>query len=165
VLQQSQRLRREPNSHECIHMPGACYTFGADCKARGAMRLLGVGRRRGVPRLLLPWPARFGSSGRPARESLPSYAFAARNENKLVGIAPGSTRCWSARSGKHFAWARWRICRSQTERHMRTNPVLPNPSLEWTRYGRRCKLGLRHMVHYLSPSLQRLPPRAPQLER
>lgn len=35
----------------------------------------------------------------------------------------------------------------------------PNPSLKLTRYARRRKLGLRHMVHHLDPGLQRLPPR------
>jgi hypothetical protein len=39
-------------------------------------------------------------------------------------------------------------------------PLRPNPSLKLTRYGRRCKPGLRHTVHLLSPGLQRLPPRA-----
>ena len=38
--------------------------------------------------------------------------------------------------------------------------VLPNPSLNRTRYGKRRKPGLRHMVHHLSPGLRRLPPRA-----
>ena len=38
--------------------------------------------------------------------------------------------------------------------------VLPNPSLKLTRYGRLCKPGLRYAVHFLSPGLQSLPPRA-----
>ena len=38
--------------------------------------------------------------------------------------------------------------------------VTPNPSLKLTRYGMRCKPGLRHMVHHRSPGLQRMPPRA-----
>ena len=37
---------------------------------------------------------------------------------------------------------------------------IANPSLKLTRYGRRCKPGLRHTVHHLSPGLQRLTPRA-----
>jgi hypothetical protein len=36
----------------------------------------------------------------------------------------------------------------------------PNPSLKLTRHGRHCKPGLRYFVHYLSPGLQYLPPRA-----
>lgn len=36
----------------------------------------------------------------------------------------------------------------------------PNPSLNRTRYGRQRKAGLRHTVHFLSPALRRLPPRA-----
>jgi hypothetical protein len=40
------------------------------------------------------------------------------------------------------------------------NPVLPNPSLKLTRYGKHCKAGLRHTVHRLSPALQCSPPRA-----
>jgi hypothetical protein len=36
----------------------------------------------------------------------------------------------------------------------------PNPSFNRTRYGKRRKPGLRHMVHYLSPGLRRLPPQA-----
>jgi hypothetical protein len=43
--------------------------------------------------------------------------------------------------------------------------MTPNPSLEPTRYGRRCKLGHSYGVHFLCPSLQRLPPRSSQLER
>jgi hypothetical protein len=35
--------------------------------------------------------------------------------------------------------------------------VLPNPSLNRTRYGRQRKAGLRHMVHHLSPALRCLP--------
>jgi hypothetical protein len=35
--------------------------------------------------------------------------------------------------------------------------VMPNPSLKLTRYGRLCKPGLRHSVHYLIPGLQSLP--------
>jgi hypothetical protein len=37
--------------------------------------------------------------------------------------------------------------------------VRPDPSLKLTRYGRRCKPGLRHMVHHREPGLQHLPPR------
>jgi hypothetical protein len=43
--------------------------------------------------------------------------------------------------------------------------VLPNPSLEPTRYGRHCKPGLSQSYYRLSPGLQCLPPRAAQLER
>ena len=39
-------------------------------------------------------------------------------------------------------------------------PVLPNPSLKLTRYGRLCKPGLWHMVHHHRPGLHSLPPRA-----
>jgi hypothetical protein len=38
--------------------------------------------------------------------------------------------------------------------------VPPNPSLNRTRYGKRRKPELRHMVHHLSSGLRRLPPRA-----
>ena len=38
--------------------------------------------------------------------------------------------------------------------------LMPNPSLNRTRYGKRRKPGLRHMVHHLSPGLRRLPPQA-----
>ena len=40
----------------------------------------------------------------------------------------------------------------------------PNTSVKLTRYGRRCKAGLRYPVHSLSPALQHLPPRAAYLE-
>ncbi|MFQ3639755.1 MAG: hypothetical protein SNJ62_07070, partial [Chloracidobacterium sp.] len=36
----------------------------------------------------------------------------------------------------------------------------PNPSLKLTRYGRRCKIGPRHIAHHRSPVLRTLPPRA-----
>jgi hypothetical protein len=45
------------------------------------------------------------------------------------------------------------------------SPVLPNPSLEATRYGMRCKPGPRRSAHFRDPGLQRIPPRSPQLER
>ena len=38
--------------------------------------------------------------------------------------------------------------------------LTPNPSFNLTRYGSLCKPGLWHMVHYHSPGLQSLPPRA-----
>jgi hypothetical protein len=41
-----------------------------------------------------------------------------------------------------------------------SHTVRPNPSLKLTRYGMRCKPGLRHTVHHRSPGLQRMPPRA-----
>jgi hypothetical protein len=41
----------------------------------------------------------------------------------------------------------------------------PNTSFEPTRYGRQRKPGLRYAVHFLSPGLRSLPPRAAQLER
>ena len=41
----------------------------------------------------------------------------------------------------------------------------PNPSVNLTRYGRRCKPGLSHSYYRLSPGLQHLPSRAAQLER
>ena len=40
-----------------------------------------------------------------------------------------------------------------------------NHSLNRTRYGRLCKLGLWHMVHHHRPGLQSLPTRAGYLER
>jgi hypothetical protein len=36
---------------------------------------------------------------------------------------------------------------------------MPNPSLNLTRYGKRRKPGLQHMVHHCSPGLRRSPPR------
>ena len=38
--------------------------------------------------------------------------------------------------------------------------LMPNPSLNRTRYGRQRKPGPRHMVHHLVPGLRCLPPRA-----
>jgi hypothetical protein len=43
--------------------------------------------------------------------------------------------------------------------------VRPNPSVNLTRYGRRCKPGLSQRHHRLSPGLQHLPTRAGYLER
>jgi hypothetical protein len=43
--------------------------------------------------------------------------------------------------------------------------VLPNPSVNLTRYGRRCKPGLSQRYYRLSPGLQHLPTRAGYLER
>jgi hypothetical protein len=38
--------------------------------------------------------------------------------------------------------------------------MTPNPSFNRTRYGKRRKPELRHMVHHLSSGLRRLPPQA-----
>jgi hypothetical protein len=43
--------------------------------------------------------------------------------------------------------------------------VLPNPSVNLTRYGRTCKPGPRHLYYRRGPGLQALPPRAGYLER
>jgi hypothetical protein len=43
--------------------------------------------------------------------------------------------------------------------------VLPNPSVNLTRYGRPCKPGPRHLYYRRGPGLQVLPPRAGYLER
>jgi hypothetical protein len=54
------------------------------------------------------------------------------------------------------------LSRSATGRPLE---VMPNPSLEPTRYGRHCKPGLSQWNYRLSPGLQYLPTRAAQLER
>jgi hypothetical protein len=43
--------------------------------------------------------------------------------------------------------------------------LMPNPSVNLTHYGRRCKPGLSQRYYRLSPGLQHLPPRAGYLER
>ena len=43
--------------------------------------------------------------------------------------------------------------------------VRPNPSVNRTRYGRRCKAGAQRLRHCRAPALHRLPPRAGYLER
>ena len=49
----------------------------------------------------------------------------------------------------------------ESEKPQLLQPARPNPSLNHrTRYGKRRKPGLRHMVHHLSPGLRRLPPQA-----
>jgi hypothetical protein len=41
-----------------------------------------------------------------------------------------------------------------------TRALRPNNSFNRTRYGKRRKPGLRHLVHHLSPGLRHLPPQA-----
>jgi len=43
--------------------------------------------------------------------------------------------------------------------------VTPNPSVNLTRYGRRCLAAAGQCVHFPSAARQRLPPRAGYLER
>ncbi len=43
--------------------------------------------------------------------------------------------------------------------------VMPNPSVNLTRYGRLCKPGPRHLYYRREPGLQALPSRAGYLER
>jgi hypothetical protein len=43
--------------------------------------------------------------------------------------------------------------------------LMPNPSVNLTRYGRRRKPGLSQLYYCLSPGLQHLPTRAGYLER
>lgn len=47
----------------------------------------------------------------------------------------------------------------------RSAAVTPNPSVNLTRYGRRCNPGLSQRYHRLRPGLQHLPPRAGYRER
>ena len=52
------------------------------------------------------------------------------------------------------------MCLLSLSNTLSTCAVRPNPSFNRTRYGKRHKPGLRHMVHHLSPALRCLPPRA-----
>ena len=52
------------------------------------------------------------------------------------------------------------LCISKNAGQAVGSPVMPNPSLKLTRYGRRRKAGPLHMVHHRAPALRRLPPRA-----
>jgi hypothetical protein len=47
-----------------------------------------------------------------------------------------------------------------TSKFITVSALMPNPSLNRTRYGKRRKPGLRHLVHHLSSGLRRLPPRS-----
>jgi hypothetical protein len=49
--------------------------------------------------------------------------------------------------------------------HFRRTSVMPNPSVNLTRYGRPCKPGPRHLYYRRAPGLQALPTRAGYLER
>ena len=48
---------------------------------------------------------------------------------------------------------------------LHATPVMPNPSVEPTRYGRQRKAGPRPKEHFRSPALRCLPPRSSHLER
>ena len=52
------------------------------------------------------------------------------------------------------------VAASHLSRAFSVQPVLPNPSLNRTRYGRRCKPAAQRLRHCRAPGLHRLPPRA-----
>jgi hypothetical protein len=57
----------------------------------------------------------------------------------------------------------WHASGTMPRRHHR--PVLPNPSVNRTRYGRQRKAGAQRLRHCRAPALRRPPPRAGYLER
>jgi len=80
----------------------------------------------------------------------------------LGHCAPVSVRPWSA---PHPAFCHNRKTSFIGTIRARQRALRPNPSVNLTRYGRRCKPGLSQRYHRLSPGLQHLPPRAGYLER
>jgi len=82
--------------------------------------------------------------------SAPPTSVAHRN---LVALVPASV----ASFGQLSLVLHRRRCRPAGLAH---RTARPNPSLNRTRYGKRRKPELRHMVHHLSPGLRHLPPRA-----
>jgi len=52
------------------------------------------------------------------------------------------------------------VAASHPSRAFSVQPVLPNPSLNRTRYGRRRKPAAQRLRHCRAPGLHRLPPRA-----
>jgi hypothetical protein len=90
-----------------------------------------------------------------ARNSPPRLNPFARVNPKLGGLA--RVLCSQPTQSHFHPAATPRIVFTPTATASR---MTPNPSLKLTRYGRRCKPGPRHLVHYREPGLQHLPPRA-----
>jgi hypothetical protein len=81
------------------------------------------------------------------------------SRNMLLRTSAGSTASpWSSCRLQRGAGSARRVFGSPKPAGL--PQARPNPSLKLTRYGMRCKPGLRHTVHHLSPGLQRMPPRA-----
>jgi hypothetical protein len=98
----------------------------------------------------------------------PLWSLSAKRETRCASCQSGAANLRStARSRSTLLFAPGRPIKAfasgASSRSGRR--VMPNPSVEWTRYGRQRKPGLRHTVHHLRPGLRCLPPRAPHLER
>ena len=77
---------------------------------------------------------------------------------RFFAPAKSTANPWSSSRSKRGAGS---ALESLVQQQLRVYPqARPNPSLKLTRYGRPCKPGLRYSVHFLSPGLQGLPPRA-----
>ena len=95
----------------------------------------------------------------PVRQTAAKDATApSRSVCRGGGRAPASSAC----NARGLLAAR---CSCESTACLEPEAVLPNPSVNLTRYGRRCKPGLSQRYHRLSPGLQHLPTRAGYLER
>ena len=170
MLQQSQRLRREPNSHnaakprrEALLLLGLCSLPSLQGAKRHAVPWRWPQTRGTATAPALPYPVK--RSPRPSETTTSEPHPRAEQWSKLVLFAPGRILSLFARSETRRVWATRRFWRSIAQRPGSQMSVLPNPSLEPIRYGKHCKAGLRYSVHCLSPALQCLPPLSSQLER
>jgi hypothetical protein len=167
--------RREPNSHNATKLPERATLNGVSNPIHTAQRRVTI--YLAAPKCL----------ARHRLRSAELHPAALRGSQYLVSNRLCESACRPAAAGpavptlvgasggrKSSAAATYRI--GLLRHHQAWHPsglhapsqlraVLPNPSLEPTRYGRQRKPGLRHMVHHLRPGLRCLPPRAAQLER
>jgi hypothetical protein len=167
--------RREPNSHNAAK-PRAPLVRGVLRRSAPAQQpqktqnLATQLVRRRLPKLVR---GVVGSASRQAvfcREAPLPVSSLARRFRGGFGFA---RLCWRRRENCQRSGGSSRVSLRQlsqgrllfSQNVVLRRTVLPNPSLEPTRYGRQRKPGLRHLVHHLSPGLRRLPPRSAQLER
>jgi hypothetical protein len=111
-------------------------------------------------------PASVGSgvTGRRSSETLQPVtlqaAFAAASRVNTGNEACAATNCKVIALRQVKPWHA-----SGARQHCRHRLVLPNPSVNRTRYGRQRKPGAQWLRHCRAPALRRLPPRAGYLER
>jgi hypothetical protein len=169
-------VRREPNNHKAAkpRVSAAHRVVGCAATALPCQVTQYPGRAQAFRQLLAWCPVLHGSaalrgSGRGSSTaavwSVPRPAATHAAVATLGAAGSGGNTSAAATSRLACFGANKRGILQASHSFSQLRAVLPNPSLEPTRYGRQRKPGLRHRVHHLSPGLRCLPPRSAQLER
>jgi hypothetical protein len=173
-------IRRELNSHKVAMPPSSYVTSRLPAKgaARENPRINSGLNSSAMPQLPTSHELEAQLEAPPllcAASSLPGFGFRGLSPAVCAATAyqaqPGANRAGRRALAKvrlvpSEGWSEHTLgFQSPAVHQLLGFAVLPNPSLEPTRYGRQRKAGPRPRRHFRSPALRCLPPRAPQLER